>query len=73
MSIKENASIKKNPVTSIIGLILIVIATGLFTIPYFYDLKQEVDSTKLLGMGAIGLLLVLAPDELLGIIKRKTE
>jgi hypothetical protein len=73
MALKDNASIKKNPITTIIGLILIVAAVALFVIPYFMDLKQEVDSFKLVVLGAIGLLLVLAPDKLIAIIEKKAE
>lgn len=73
MVIKENTSIKKNPYTTVIGYILMLVATALFVIPYFMDLKQEVDSFKLTVLGAIGLFLVLSPDKLIGIIEKKAE
>lgn len=73
MKLTENASIKKNPYTTVIGFIMILAAVALFIIPYFMDLKQEVDSFKLTVLGAIGLLLVLAPDKLIGIIEKKAE
>jgi hypothetical protein len=73
MALKENTSIKKNPYTTIIGYLLMLISVALFVIPYFMDLKQEVDSFKLAVLGAIGLFLVLSPDKLIGIIERKAE
>jgi hypothetical protein len=73
MALKDNTNIKKNPYTTVIGLILILAAVALFVIPYFMNLKQEVDSFKLVVLGAIGLLLVLAPDKLIGIIEKKAE
>lgn len=73
MALKDNTSIKKNPYTTVIGYVLILVAIALFVIPYFMDLKQDVDSFKLAVLGAIGLLLILAPDRLIGIIEKKAE
>ena len=73
MTLKDNASIKKNPITTVIGLILILISIGLFVAPYFFELKQVVESLEIAVIGGVGLLLVLAPDKLVSIIQKKAE
>jgi hypothetical protein len=73
MALKDNMSVKKNPITGILGIILTLVGTALYVIPYFYDTKSEPNIWVPAGIGAVGLLLILSPDSLVNIIQKKTE
>jgi hypothetical protein len=70
----KNANFKNSPITTLLGLILTLVGVALYVIPYFYAIKtEEVNVWVPAGIGAVGLLLLLSPDELTNIIKKKAE
>jgi hypothetical protein len=69
----KNVSFKENPITSTIGLILILISVALLTLPYFMELKEEVVWYIPTGLGAVGILFLLAPDKLVSIVVSKSD
>ena len=66
-------SFKNNPYTTILGLIVTLIGLALFTLPYFIELQENVEWYQSAGCFAIGILLLLSPDTLLGIIKKRSD
>jgi RsiW-degrading membrane proteinase PrsW (M82 family) len=73
MKITDNLSFDKNPITNILGVILTIVGTALYVIPYFYEPKSEPNVWVPAGIAAVGLLLLLSPDSLVYIIKKKSE
>jgi drug/metabolite transporter (DMT)-like permease len=73
MNISKNASVKHNPITTILGLIMVAAALGMYLIPYFYDPKHDPNVWVPAGIGVVGLFLILAPDELIPTLKKKIE
>lgn len=67
---KQN--IKGGPITTILGVLLVLFALTLFGMPYFYEYETEPNMLVPAGLCAGGLVLILSPDTLLGIIKKKT-
>lgn len=72
MALKDNMNIKQNPITGILAIVLIVCAVALYAVPYFYAPKSEVNVYVPAGIGLAGIVMWLAPDELVKIIKKKT-
>jgi hypothetical protein len=70
---KTNVSFKENPITTTIGLLLILISVLLIILPYFMELKQEVHWGIPSGLGAVGVLFLLAPDKLVSIVVSKSD
>ena len=63
------ADLKKNikdPITSTLGLILVLAAVVVLFAPVFVEVKKDLTSMWYLpvGMAAVGLLLILSPDTL---------
>ena len=73
MAIKENISLKKNPITGVLGIILTLVGIALYVIPYFYVPKSDPNMWVPAAIAATGLILLLSPDELVSIIKKKAE
>ena len=70
---KTNVSFKENPITTIIGLILIIVSVLLLVLPYFMELKEDVEWYIPAVIGAIGILFLLAPDKLVSIVVSKSD
>lgn len=71
--VKSNTSFKDNPITSIIGGILMLVSLILLIVPYFYELKKEVEWDVVLWTGGIGILLFFSPDSVFNFLKRKSK
>jgi len=69
----KHISFKNNPYTTILGLIVTLIGLALFTLPYFVELQESVEWYQSAGCFAVGILLLLSPDTLLGIIKKRSD
>lgn len=72
-TIKSNTSFKENPITSILGLFFCIIASVVFIAPMFMETVDEIQWYIPCGIGVVGILLLLSPDTLVGIIKSKSE
>ena len=70
---KKNISIKNNPWSTTLGLLAALIGLTLFTLPYFVELKEPIQWYQPAGCFGIGILLLLAPDKLLGIIQKQSD
>lgn len=70
---KTNVSFRDNPITTTIGLLLIVISILLVVLPYFMELKEDVEWYIPAVMGAVGILFLLAPDKLVSIVVSKSD
>lgn len=66
----KNINIKENPVTTILGVILLLVGIGIFIIPLFIVLKAEVVIYIPIGISIIGLCLLLIPDDLKGALSK---
>lgn len=69
----KNLNLKENPITTILGLLLTLISAAMFVIPMFYEVVDLPENYVRGGIGVVGILLLLSPDTLLGIIKKKTD
>lgn len=69
MNIK-NVNPKSNPVTTFLGLFLIVITIGMFVVPLFYEVKEDLNYWIPGSIGIVGLALLLVPDDLSGALKK---
>ena len=69
----DNVNPKQNPITTIIGGVLIIVSLILFIVPVFVETVEEVNWYMPTGIGVVGILLLLSPDTLLGIIKAKSD
>ena len=54
----------KNPVTTILGAILIILGASLYVLPFFVELRQPVDWYVVLSIAVVGICLLLIPDDL---------
>jgi CDP-diglyceride synthetase len=63
MATKLNVDPRYNPKTTILGFIFLLIGLGLYCIPYFMELKQEVNHYINGTLICSGIMLVLAPDK----------
>jgi len=63
---------KDEKITTIFGVLFLLIAAFLLIIDVFKD-SYEVDWKILLAVGFLGLGLILAPDDLYGLLKKKAE
>ena len=59
-------------ITTIFGVLFLLIGAFLLVIDVFKE-TYEVDWKILLGIGAIGTGLILAPDDLYGLLRKKVE
>lgn len=73
MKVTDNLNFGKNPITNILGIILTIVGTALYVIPYFYEPKHDPNVWIPAAIGAVGLLLLLSPDSLVELIKKKSE
>jgi hypothetical protein len=70
---KTNVSFRDNPITTTIGLILIIISILLVVLPYFMELKEDVEWYIPAILGGVGILFLLAPDKLVSIVVSKSD
>lgn len=68
-----NVNFKENPITTSLGIILIIIGVALITLPYFVDLKEPVQWYIPTGLFGVGVLFLLAPDKLVSIVVSKSD
>lgn len=69
----KHISFKNSPYTTVLGLIVTLIGLTLFTLPYFVELQEPVEWYQAAGCFAVGITLLLSPDTLLGIIKKRSD
>lgn len=69
-SVKRNLDPRHNPVSSYLGALLIVVSLGMFIVPLFYTVKEQLHYTIPTGIGIIGLGLLLIPDDFKRAFKR---
>lgn len=73
----RNMNLIINPITTLIGFVLILISTVLYTIPFFFVLKKQIDPYVTIVIFTIGLILLLIPDDLKNalrlLLKRKSK
>lgn len=53
-----------NPITSVLGFLMICVSLALYTLPLFVTLKAPVEWYMPLGIGLFGFSLLLIPDDL---------
>lgn len=66
-------NVKDGKVTTVIGCILILVSVCFYLVPMFDESAVEPEWYVPIIMGAVGLLLLLSPDTLVGILKKKGE
>lgn len=66
-------NVKNGKVTTFLGCILILVSVLFYVAPMFNEEVLEPEWYVPLIMGAVGLLLLLSPDTLVGILKKKGE
>jgi hypothetical protein len=66
----NNLNPKMNPVTTLLGLLLIVISVGMLIVPIFYEVKESLSYWIPGSIGIVGLCLLLIPDDLKGALKK---
>lgn len=73
----KNINPKTNPVTTYIGIIFLLVALAIFTLPMFIQVKEQQPLWIPSSIGLLGLCLLLIPDDIRGalrkIISRKSE
>lgn len=69
----KNADPKQNPMTTIVGAILLAIGIGLIVLPNFYETKEDPNYTWDAIIAGIGLALIFVPDTVFGFLKRKSD
>lgn len=76
-TIINNVNIKSNPFTTVLGIVITLVAIGMLVVPMFLETKTIVPYYIIGITGAVGIFLVFAPDKLIGIlskvIDKKTE
>ena len=55
---KTNVSFRDNPITTTIGLLLIVISILLVVLPFFIELKEDVVNEDVVGTNAVATTVV---------------
>ena len=66
-------NVKDGKVTTFLGCILILVSVFFYIVPMFNEEMLEPEWYVPLVIGAVGLLLLLSPDTLVGILKKKGE
>ena len=66
----NNINPKTNPVTTFLGVFLMVISIGMLIVPMFYEVKETLDWWLPATIGVVGLSLLLIPDDLKGGLKK---
>jgi len=70
-------NILDSPITTFIGAIVFTAGLSLWLIPYFAELRQEVEWWQYTAAMVVGLLLIVAPDTIVtglgNLFKRKTD
>lgn len=75
MNILKNMHLGVNPITTILGLIFIIVSLVMFCAPLINNTTFDIKVPT--GIGVLGLVLLLIPDDLKGalskILNRKSE
>ena len=72
MAVVDNLNPKINPLTTYLGLVMVSLSLIMFTAPLFVDLKKDIYQMWYIPsiIGCFGLLLLLSPDTLVGLISK---
>ncbi len=72
---KNNINFNKDAITTVTGLAVLLIGLTTFVLPFFFTLKLVVDNYYYYSIGLIliGIMLIVAPDDLKTIVKRKVK
>jgi sRNA-binding carbon storage regulator CsrA len=65
---KNNLNPKTNPITTILGAVLLTIGLGSFVMPMFLELREDLNIYLKAAFTLSGFLCLLAPDALVGIV-----
>lgn len=65
---KNNINPKTNPITTILGAVLLTIGLGSFIMPMFLELREDLNIYLKAAFTLSGFLCLLAPDALVGIV-----
>ena len=65
-TIINNISVKKNPYTTIFGIVIILVSIGVIIAPIFITEKTSLPTWSGWALLGIGILLLFAPDKLIG-------
>lgn len=66
----NNVDPQKNPITTYLGALMIILSIGMFILPMIYTVKEDLPTYVPLSIGTIGLSLLLIPDDLKKALKR---
>jgi len=66
-------NIKKGIITTVFGILFLMADLFYLIYPMFIDKEHETNSLVLLVVGTIGLGLLLSPDDLYGLLRKKVE
>ena len=66
-------NIKKGIITTIFGVLFLIADLFYLIYPMFIDKEYDTNSLVLLVVGTIGLGLLLSPDDIYGLLKKKVE
>jgi protein-S-isoprenylcysteine O-methyltransferase Ste14 len=63
----KNANFKKDPITTVLGLILVLAAVAVVLAPAFVDVKKDFTTMWYIPaiIGGTGVLLILSPDTII--------
>lgn len=65
----KNINPFKNPVTTLLGMLLLVIAIGMFIVPMFYEVKETLNYWIPTGIGLLGICFLLIPDAVVSALR----
>lgn len=65
----NNINPLKNPVTTLLGMLLLVIAIGMFIVPMFYEVKETLNYWIPTGIGLLGICFLLVPDAVVSALR----
>lgn len=65
----NNINPLKNPVTTVLGMLLLVIAIGMFIVPMFYEVKEQLNYWIPTGIGLLGICFLLIPDAVISALR----
>lgn len=67
------SNIKKGIITTIFGVLFLLADLFYIIYPFFLEKDIETNSIVILAIGLIGLGLILSPDDLYGLLKKKID
>ena len=66
-------NIKKGIITTILGILFLLADLFYLIYPMFLEKDYETNSLVLLAVGTIGVGLILSPDDLYGLLRKKAD